>query len=117
MPRRQQRAADIVGRSFSSGSLARPLPNTDTAKCAFGLGRRLTIPHFLIEPSQVSTAARAGSRCTSIVNIIRVILDARRRSAALIRLRVEEFEDLARAFGADTGNLAKIGDRGPLDLL
>src|SRR5215470_15292282 len=36
---------------------------------------------------------------------------------ALIRLRVEEFEDLARAFGADTGNLAEIGDRGALDLL
>src|SRR5215471_271767 len=67
-------------------ALARPLPNTDTgcaSKCAFGLGRRLTIPHFLIEPSQVSPAARAGSRCTSIVNIIRVILDALRGSAAL----------------------------------
>src|SRR5215470_15651635 len=46
-------------------ALARPLPNTDTgcaSKCAFGLGRRLTIPHFLIEPLQVSTAARGGSR-------------------------------------------------------
>ena len=39
------------------------------------------------------------------------------RNPALTRLRVEKLENLARAFGADAGNLAEIGDRGPLDLL
>ena len=36
---------------------------------------------------------------------------------ALARLGVEKLENLARAFGTDPGNLAEIGDRGPLDLL
>src|ERR1700754_4233982 len=39
------------------------------------------------------------------------------RIMLLARLRVEELEDLARAFGADAGDLAEIGDRGALDLL
>jgi hypothetical protein len=39
------------------------------------------------------------------------------RSVELIALRVEKFEDLARAFGADARHLAEVGDRGPLDLL
>jgi hypothetical protein len=33
------------------------------------------------------------------------------------RLRVEKLENLARAFGADAGNLAEVGDRRSLDLL
>jgi hypothetical protein len=35
----------------------------------------------------------------------------------LARLGVEELENLTRAFRADAGNLAEIGDRRPLDLL
>ena len=37
--------------------------------------------------------------------------------ARLIRLSVEELEDLAGAFGADAWNLAEVGDRGAFDLL
>src|SRR5262245_29290711 len=58
------------GAEFFVGlALARPLPNTDTGcafTCAFGLGRRLTIPHFVIEQLQVSTAARADSCCACL---------------------------------------------------
>src|SRR3979411_2979112 len=38
------------------------------------------------------------------------------RNPPLARLRVEKLENLARAFRADAGNLAEIGDRRPLDL-
>ena len=43
--------------------------------------------------------------------------DARMTRIPLTRLRMEKFENLAGAFGADAWNLAEIGDRGPLDLL
>ena len=43
--------------------------------------------------------------------------DAIETEKALARLGMEELENLARAFGADAGNLAEIGDRRPLDLL
>src|SRR6266850_6373289 len=39
------------------------------------------------------------------------------QNSSLSRLRVEKLENLARAFGADAGNLAEVGDRGPLDFL
>src|SRR5260370_35697007 len=47
------------------------------------------------------------------------VADAANRTPnpALARLRVEKLENLARAFRADPGNLAEIGDRSPLDLL